>query len=248
MAEKQVRNQIFVSYSRNDSEKVWKLKEHIEKTIKRSSVWLDQEDIRAGDLWRRQIVEAIEDCRLFIPFLSWHSIHSDNVRRELDIARNRNKPILPVLLDLQPHQISKEMEYQLSGLQRVEYDRMFNDEIVTLVEDLIKIPSTRKMPIVSAVLKHESGSLISLFGSLQTVGRGPEADVDLTQWDRKHFVSRRHAELSCESGQWNLRALHEANNPTFVNGRLIPKGTDTSLKSGDRIAFADVEFQFCQVE
>jgi hypothetical protein len=247
MSKEEIRNHIFMSYSRDDAEKAHKLKEHIENTVQCSAVWLDQEDIHAGDLWRRQIVEAIEDCRVFISVLSTHSIHSDNVRRELDIARDRNKPVLPVLVELKPNHISKEMEYQLSGLQRVEYSQMFEEGIRHL-EKLMQIPATRLMPVASAVLKHESGVEIPLLGTHLTVGRGPEADIDLTKWDRHQFVSRQHAELSYEAGHWNLRSVDQASNPTAINGKSVPKGSEVSLKFGDQIAFANIVFHFDQIE
>lgn len=49
-------------------------------------VWIDVEAERGGDLWRKQIVQAIEASERVVIVLSKNSIASDNVRRELDVA------------------------------------------------------------------------------------------------------------------------------------------------------------------
>ena len=117
---------IFLSYSRKDHASAEKLKQRIEGLG--YSVWMDVEDLRGGDLWRRQIVEGIEHCRLYIILLSAHSIESDNVRRELDLARAKRVPILPVCAHSEPLGLSREMEYQLVGLQMVDENLFENKQ------------------------------------------------------------------------------------------------------------------------
>ena len=51
---------IFISYSRKDTEFTDKLAESLES--RGLNVWIDRGDIIAGDQWRRQIVDAIEEC------------------------------------------------------------------------------------------------------------------------------------------------------------------------------------------
>jgi hypothetical protein len=108
---------IFLSYSRKNTKKANSLKELLEE--QGFTVLMDSEYIRAGKLWRSQIIDGIENCDVHVILLTKHSMTSDNVRRELDIARDKNKPILPISYKLKKTELSKEMEYQLIGLQQV---------------------------------------------------------------------------------------------------------------------------------
>ncbi|HBT22521.1 MAG TPA: hypothetical protein DEA68_07785, partial [Verrucomicrobiales bacterium] len=82
-------------------------------------VWIDEGGIHGASLWGQEIVDAIESARVMVLMLSDASITSDNVVKELSIASEDKKPILPVYL----HQaeIPKSMRYQLAGIQHIEY-------------------------------------------------------------------------------------------------------------------------------
>jgi hypothetical protein len=77
-------SQIFTSYSRRDTETVDKIVDALNQAG--MSVWLDREDIRAGNSWRVQIVEAIDSCDAFVLMLSGNSAASKNVHKEVDLA------------------------------------------------------------------------------------------------------------------------------------------------------------------
>ena len=53
--------------------------------------------------------------------ISPNSTESENVVKELALASERKKPIIPVYLEAA--EIPETMEYQLAGIQRVEYFR-----------------------------------------------------------------------------------------------------------------------------
>ena len=241
---------IFVSYSRKDGAKAHELKERLESLG--YSVWIDKDDLRVGRLWRAQIVEGIEECRLYVIVLSANSIKSDNVRRELDLARRRKKKILPVLTDPGPKRISKDMEYQLIGLQRIDYARCFEEGMKQTLLELIGAPPTEEMQLDDtlsfALLEPQTGSAIRLLQNRQVVGRGPGVDVDLTEWDIERFVSKKHAELIREEGEWRLRVYEGTSNPTLVNGAPVAKGGEVKLQSGDEITFASSRFKFVPAE
>ena len=107
---------IFISYSRRDMDEVDSLIEVLESA--KHDVWVDRQDIRAGAQWQTSIVQAIIEADYFILALSPNSIKSDNVRRELVIAANNQKQIIPICIeeDVEP---PYEMQYQLAGLQRI---------------------------------------------------------------------------------------------------------------------------------
>ena len=69
----------FISYSRRDLEIV----DQYVNTLAGMgmSVWVDREDIKVGNSWRVQIVEAIDTCDAFVFFLSSNSAASTNVHK-----------------------------------------------------------------------------------------------------------------------------------------------------------------------
>lgn len=239
-------NKVFLSYSRKDEAKARELKQLFEYLG--YSVWLDTEDIGGGDLWRSEIVKGIENCQLYAVALTTHSINSEAVRREMDLARTKHKPILPIYTEPKPLKITREMEYQLVGLHIVQYEEMFDARVGAVLDNLTRIPETRIMPAsqlgAEAYLQHENGMVIPLNRTGQVVGRGSAADIDVTPWDRNRFVSKRHAELAYRDGKWQLSVCDEAQNPTLVDGKVVSQKAFVALKDGDCLTFADVEFRF----
>jgi TolB-like protein/Flp pilus assembly protein TadD len=105
---------IFISYSRKDSEQATMLAEMLASAG--LSCWIDQQGIEAASSWSAQIVDAINNCNVFIALLSPSSIESHNVIKEISLASEKRKRILP--LDLEPVTLPRELEYQLAGIQR----------------------------------------------------------------------------------------------------------------------------------
>jgi len=108
---------VFVSYASVDRDRVLQLVERMRSAG--VGVWIDEGGIHGASLWGQEIVDAIESARVMVLMLSDASITSDNVVKELSIASEDKKPILPVYL----HQaeIPKSMRYQLAGIQHIEY-------------------------------------------------------------------------------------------------------------------------------
>lgn len=242
-------DQIFISYSRKDFAMANKLNKRFRKI--NYSVWFDREDIQAGHLWRSQIVEGIEKCELYVIVLTANSIISDNVRRELDLARAKSKSILPIVMDSEPLPLSKDMEYQLVGLQRVNYSDLRGKKLESLVLDLTQITETVRMPIIGppfAILQNDQGNVIQLKNKKKRhkVGRGPLTDIDLTAWDRNFFISKQHAELSFNGDAWTIIACKSAGNPTLVNGIPVSHSFEVALTNSDKITFADISFRFIE--
>lgn len=108
---------VFVSYSRKDSETVDQIVARLE--AENFTVWIDREEIRGGELWRKAIVEAVDKAYAFVLMLSPFSVESDNVRKEVDLAEGAGKALVPILLA--PAQLPAELRYQLAGIQWIEY-------------------------------------------------------------------------------------------------------------------------------
>lgn len=86
---------LFISYSRKDQDYVRKLAEHLRE--QRFEVWIDDR-IDYGDRWWRTIVQAIRECAAFLLVMSPDSEESDWVEKEILLATNEKKPIVPLLL------------------------------------------------------------------------------------------------------------------------------------------------------
>ena len=82
------------------------------------SVWIDMAGIEVAAMWSKEIVSAIRECKVLLLSISPHSTESENVVKELALASERKKTIIPIYLE--PAEIPETMEYQLAGIQRVE--------------------------------------------------------------------------------------------------------------------------------
>ncbi len=105
---------IFISYSSKDCAQAEQLTELLASAG--LSVWIDKSGIDLATSWSREIVQAIDGCKAFVVLLSTSSIESINVQKEVSLAAEKRKKILP--LDLEPVTLSEELQYHLAGIQR----------------------------------------------------------------------------------------------------------------------------------
>jgi TIR domain len=104
---------VFLSYSRTDRALVDRFDDDL--TQAGIEIWRDVEALRGGEEWRTQIVEAIEQSDVFLLFVSPGSMGSDNVRRELTVAEEDGKRVVPVLVARTA--IPDNFRYSLAGVQ-----------------------------------------------------------------------------------------------------------------------------------
>jgi len=109
--------EIFISYARKDQERAEPLVSMLEEGG--FSVWMDKGNIEAARLWSEQIVQAIKECRTLILLVSRNSLDSDNVLKEVMLASESKKKILPVYLE--PCDLPDRFRYQLAGIQHIEF-------------------------------------------------------------------------------------------------------------------------------
>ena len=97
---------VFLSYASQDSEAAQKISEALRAAG--IEVFLDQSELRGGDVWDQKIRREIHDCALFIPIVSQHTQErlEGYFRREWKLAIERTqdmaeqKPFLvPVVVD-----------------------------------------------------------------------------------------------------------------------------------------------------
>ena len=127
--------EVFISYAARDRERVLGLVERLRGAG--VTVWIDQAGIDVSTMWSQEIVSAIKGCKVMLLSISPNSTESENVVKELALASERKKPIIPVYLETA--EIPETMEYQLAGIQRVEYFREKEDSAIeAMLRSLVK--------------------------------------------------------------------------------------------------------------
>ena len=124
---------VFLSYSRSDRAFVDRLADDL--GVAGIEVWCDVDALRGGEEWRTKIVDAIEQSDVFLLFVSPASMRSDNVRRELTVAEEEDKQVVPVLLE--NTSIPADFRYSLAGVQYTDTTAMDYDEAFAAVRDAL---------------------------------------------------------------------------------------------------------------
>jgi hypothetical protein len=124
---------LFFSYSRSDSELVLRLRQDLERAG--HEVWLDRDDIPGGAAWRRSIGEGIAGADLVLVVVTPASMASTHVERELTVADEQVKRLLPILAE--PATIPPGLGFLLAGVQHVDFTRQrYPDALAELHEAL----------------------------------------------------------------------------------------------------------------
>ena len=116
--------EIFASYSRENQAQVFPI---VDKLRERGiNIWIDQEGIHGAKLWSQEIVNAIESSKVFILFASAKAFLSKNVTKELALASESDKHILPIFIE--DAEIPAAMKYQLAGIQHLVHEQGQTDQ------------------------------------------------------------------------------------------------------------------------
>jgi TolB-like protein/Flp pilus assembly protein TadD len=146
---------IFISYSRKDKESADELAELLASAG--LSVWIDRQGIVGAEKWATEIVEGIKGCSTFILLISNTAVQSENVLRELSLASETRKRILPV--EIERIELPSSFMYPLAGLQHVK------------ITDFDKIVHAHKHGVEKVIKKDERKSLMILpFEDLSPTG------------------------------------------------------------------------------
>lgn len=113
---------IFISYSRYDSDKVNELVALLEQ--EGYSIWIDRDGIESGDDFKRVILKSIKESKVILFFSSEHSNSSDWTAKEIGVAVKYKKHIIPIKLDNSNY--NEAVEFDLINLDYVDYSRALN--------------------------------------------------------------------------------------------------------------------------
>ncbi|HEY3876436.1 MAG TPA: TIR domain-containing protein [Candidatus Kapabacteria bacterium] len=109
--------ELFISYSKHNRPQALDLADELR--AKGFSVWIDQGGIEGAQNWSARIVEGIADCSTLVLLISPQAVASRNVAREVHIAYEKSKNILPVVIEKVT--LPANFQYSLAGIQHVYY-------------------------------------------------------------------------------------------------------------------------------
>jgi len=115
---------VFVSYSRQDNDKVLALTRKLRDAG--VSMWMDVRNIDGAAMWGEEIVNAVAKSKVLLLLVSKSSVNSQNVVKEVLLASERKGHILPV--DLEATEVPGSLRYALAGIQHIEFFRGDQEE------------------------------------------------------------------------------------------------------------------------
>ena len=90
--------EVFISYSHEDSDRIAPVIALV-RAMKNDSVFQDSRNIKPGERWKPQLLEALRRAKTVIVFWCEHSAKSEYVKEEYEVALEEEKDILPLLMD-----------------------------------------------------------------------------------------------------------------------------------------------------
>ena len=88
---------LFASYAREDAAPVIKVQHELQALG--ISMWIDRDEISAGDKFAEKLDVGLSEARCVLVFYSRHAAESEWVHKEWNVALKQNKRIIPVRLD-----------------------------------------------------------------------------------------------------------------------------------------------------
>lgn len=213
-------SQVFISYSRKDSNYAMKLCGALETY--NIPYFIDQERIEAGEKWPERLIEEVMKSEVFIVIMSPDSATSEWVNKELDLALRNKHHIMPLL-------VKGDVWGKLSDIQSEDVSNY-------------QIPHTKFFALIRKKLDLSTAEYSEQSAELSSEHR--KADLRLLQhlWDtinsRKitHFVvSLERENLLLEEAQVVLRHLDERKirSELFFNSEEL----EAALQKFDSVLF-----------
>jgi WD40 repeat protein len=130
----------FISYAREDLELTERL--HLALVQSGKTVWRDLHDIAAGETFWNRIEDAISGSHYLLFVMTDRSLGSANCRKEIDLATQSNKRILPI--DFRSVRTGS-VWGEIAGIQWIYAEGRFDSAVLELVQTLNGIPQYRRL-------------------------------------------------------------------------------------------------------
>ena len=138
----------FISYSHQDREAVDKIRTGVEKSSQRFRIWFD-ESIEPGEPFAPKIQKKIDECNAMLFLASRNSVVSPFCLREINLADNKGKTIVPLRLDSKVELPEGKLPLLIQGVQYIDFSDNFEGglkELCTfLARERREIPSPLDM-------------------------------------------------------------------------------------------------------
>ncbi len=128
----EVGTNVFLSYSRDDDSTAAEIRSALQAAD--HQVWIDTAEIRGGERWRSAVVDGIHGSDVVVALVSRTSVESPHFLSEVGIASEIGKRIVPTMLE--DVQLTGDLQYILSGVQRVDLSGDHTEGIPDLLSTL----------------------------------------------------------------------------------------------------------------
>lgn len=141
---------IFISYASADQETANKLVAEIER--RGIECWLSSRNIRPGQDYQKEIVNALENCGVVLLLFSQHANESVEIPKELALASRFRKTIIPARIeDIVP---SGSFAYQITSAQFIDLFRGFESKIEELCAYLAEVLAKQGETVQLTPVRH----------------------------------------------------------------------------------------------
>lgn len=162
---------VFISYSREDKEKVLELT----SKLKAAGVplWMDVGGIDGATMWGEEIVHALEGAKVLLLMVTEAAVRSHNVAKEVVLASERKGHILPVHLERTV--IPPSFRYPLAGIQHIEYFQGDPEENLRVIIRSLERIGVKVAPAPEAAGASAAGAALTSVESAAQAAPGGEA-------------------------------------------------------------------------
>ncbi len=119
---------IFVSYARENGDFAWKLVRDLRDAG--IATWFDQTSIHPGRPWDIEVEHGLKSCAGLVVVLTPDSVESREVRNEVNLVYEDEKPIIPMLLR------ECEIPYRWRTLNWIDFTGNYDEGFTRLVVEL----------------------------------------------------------------------------------------------------------------
>ena len=124
--------EVFISYSSKEKE----IADLVRETLENNGIscWMAPESIPASSGYAAEITEAISNCKAVVLILSYPSMKSKWVTKEVDFAICENKPIIPFHID--DSKLNKTFQLYLNNVQHIDAYKRVKMALGDLLENV----------------------------------------------------------------------------------------------------------------
>ena len=99
------------------------------------NIWYDQ-GIPLGSNWVEEIMQALENCSIFIVFVTENSVKSKTINKEVLTAVNLGKYVIPIFLE--PTDLRKDWQFLFVDLQFIKRFDLDEQQFRSKVLEIVK--------------------------------------------------------------------------------------------------------------